>query len=109
MARSIKRRDAVKIDGGTLDRAAEVIKCLGHPLRLRLLEALELGEKSVTELQEYAAASQTAVSQQLSALRARGVVASRRKGTRVFYRIIDAKVTSILECIRRCDIDDSRP
>jgi ArsR family transcriptional regulator len=92
------------IESQVLEQAAEVIKCLGHPLRLRLLESLEVGEKTVSELQDYTGAKQAAVSQQLASLRARRVVDSRRDGSFVYYRIIEPKVHSILACIRTCDI-----
>jgi ArsR family transcriptional regulator len=92
------------IDPDVLAKAAEVIKCLGHPLRLRILEALESGEKTVTELQGHAGATQAAVSQQLATMRARGVVDNRRDGARVFYRITEPKVMAILACIRSCDL-----
>lgn len=87
-----------------LERAAAVIRCLGHPLRLRLLEALERGERTVTALQDYAGASQAAVSQQLAAMRAQGIVDARRKGAFVHYRIVEPKAFSILNCIRACDL-----
>jgi ArsR family transcriptional regulator len=96
----------VMIATEVLARAAEVIKCLGHPLRLRLVEALESGEKAVGELQDYSGASQTAVSQHLGSLRARGIVDSRRDGTHVYYHITEPKVTSILNCIRRYDLGE---
>lgn len=86
-----------------LTRAASVIKCLGHPLRLRLLEALETGEKTVSELQETTGASQAAVSQQLATMRGRGIVDSRREAANVYYWITEAKVAVILNCIRECD------
>ncbi len=92
------------IDDSILVSAAEVIKCLGHPLRLRLLEALESGEMTVSDLQDYSGASQAAVSQQLATLRARGIVDNRREGAHVFYRIVEPKVTAILGCIRTCDL-----
>jgi len=91
------------ISDETLTTAAEVIKCLGHPLRLRLLEALESGEKSVSQLQEYSGATQTMVSQQLTTLKGRGIVASRREGAHNYYSIIEPKVAAILNCIRSCD------
>lgn len=90
----------------SLNRAASVIKCLGHPLRLRLLEALESGEKTVSELQEYAGASQAAVSQQLATMRGRGIVNCRREGINVYYWISEPKVSLILDCIRQCDGED---
>ena len=83
-----------------LRRAALVIRCLGHPLRLRLLEALEGGEKTVSELQEYAGATQPMVSQHLMVLKAHGVVDLRRAGPFAYYWIVEPKVKSILECVR---------
>ena len=92
------------ISEDALATAAEVIKCLGHPLRLRLLESLEGGERSVSDLQGYSGATQAAVSQQLATLKARAIVDCRREGTHVFYRITEPKVTAILGCIRSCDL-----
>ncbi len=89
-----------RIDADALSRAAAVIRCLGHPLRLRLLEALESGEKTVSELQEYAGVSQPMASQHLMVLKAHGVVDLRRAGPFAYYWIVESKVTSILECIR---------
>ncbi len=83
-----------------LSRAAAVLRCLGHPLRLRLLEALETGEKTVSELQEYAGVSQPMVSQHLMVLKAHGVVDLRRAGPFARYSIVEPKVKAILECIR---------
>ena len=77
---------------------------LGHPLRLRLLELLEGSERNVTELVLATGVSQAVVSQQLRILRAEQVVGDRRDGPRVFYRITEAKVGKILDCIRECDI-----
>lgn len=92
-----------------LNRAAAVIRCLGHPLRLRLLEALESGEKTVSELQEYAGASQPTVSQHLMVLKAHGVVDLRRAGPFAYYWIVEPKVRSILECIRAGECGRANP
>ncbi|HYT05411.1 MAG TPA: helix-turn-helix domain-containing protein [Gemmatimonadales bacterium] len=89
-----------RISAEVLTRAAAVIRCLGHPLRLRLLEALETGEKTVTELQEYAGVPQPMASQHLMVLKAHGVVDLRRTGPFAHYWIVEPKVKSILECIR---------
>lgn len=96
-----------KISDLHLTKSAEIVKCLGHPLRLRLLEALEQGEMTVSDLQDYADVSQAAVSQQLAILRGRGVVDFRRDGVYAYYRIIEPKVSKILACIRDCDIEPS--
>ena len=98
-----------RIDEELLNGVANVIKCLGHPLRLRLLEALEGGEKTVSELQEYAGASQSAVSQQLGTLRGRGVVEGRREGLFVVYRLTERRVSTILQCVRELASERNTP
>lgn len=97
---------ARRIDTDVLERASRVIRVVGHPLRLRLLELLEAGERNVTELVRSAGVSQAIVSQQLRILRAEGVVGARREGPRVFYWITEPKVSRILDCIRECDLPD---
>ena len=94
------------IDSGVLARASRVIRVVGHPLRLRLLELLEDGERNVTDLVRGSGAGQATVSQQLKILRAEGVVGDRRDGPRVFYRITEPKVSRILDCIRECDLPE---
>ena len=99
-------RQPSSIDPAVLERASRVIRVIGHPLRLRLLELLEGGERNVTELVLAAGVGQAKVSQQLGILRAEGVVGDRRDGGRVFYRIIEPKVSRILDCIRECAIPE---
>ncbi|MEO8462833.1 MAG: metalloregulator ArsR/SmtB family transcription factor [Chloroflexota bacterium] len=89
-----------------LERAARVIRVLGHPLRLRLLEVLETGETHVNDLVAASGAPQALVSQHLAILRSEDVVGARREGLRVFYRITEPKVHRILACIRDCDLPD---
>lgn len=97
------------IPAAVLERAALVIKTLAHPMRMRLLEALEAGEQSVSALQEYTGATQAAVSQQLAVLRAYGIVAGRRVGNHVYYHVSEPKVGHILECVRSCDFPEGAP
>jgi len=87
----------------SLTQIAGVIKCLGHPLRLQLLDAMQSGEKTVTALQAITGASQAMVSQQLAVLRGRRVVTARRDGPYVRYAIADMRVNRILNCVRDCD------
>ncbi len=96
----------VRIDERVLERAARVIRVLGHPFRLRLLELLETGERHVSDLVAETGHSQAIVSQHLGVLRAEGVVDARRDGSRVFYRITEPKVHKILACIRECDLPE---
>ena len=97
-----------RISAEFLNRAASVIRCLGHPLRLRLLEALQTGEKTVSELEEYGGVSQPMASQHLMVLKAHGVVDLRREGPFAYYRIVEPKVKAILECIRAGECGGSK-
>ncbi|HWP37587.1 MAG TPA: metalloregulator ArsR/SmtB family transcription factor [Gemmatimonadales bacterium] len=87
-----------------LRRAAEIIKLLGHAERLKIVEVLEGGEATVSEIQEQVGLPQAIVSQHLAKLRGASVVAARRDGVRVYYQLTEPKVHHILQCIRTCDM-----
>ena len=73
-----------------IERIADRFRLLSDPSRLRLVNALHVdGELSVGELVEHAGVTYGAVSKQLALLRSHGVLARRREGTRIYYRIID--------------------
>lgn len=76
---------------------AEFFKALSHPLRLAILDSLRQGEKSVGQLVAELNADQPAVSQQLSILRQRGFVETRKEGTTIFYRTADPEVYVFLD------------
>ena len=92
-----------RIDPAVLARAADIIRLLGHPERLKIVEVLERGESNVSEIREAVGLPQAIVSQHLARLRGANVVAARRDGVHVLYRVIEPKVRHILSCIRTCD------
>ena len=96
-----KGRDVARIEQERIERAAEVLKTVAHPLRLRIVELLESGEKSVTELKELLGVTQPLTSQHLSQMRMRGVLGSRREGAQVYYAIANPDVVKVIHCIRR--------
>jgi DNA-binding transcriptional ArsR family regulator len=91
------------LDPAVLAEAAEMVRVLGHPVRLRIVELLEPGEQTVTQLQDSLDAPQALVSQQLARMRAAGIVAGRRRGSNVWYAITDPRVVRMLDCLRHCD------
>jgi ArsR family transcriptional regulator len=101
MALKTIEESTVKIDQARIERAAEVLKTVAHPLRLRIVELLESGEKSVNELKELLGVTQPLTSQHLSQMRMRGVLGSRREGTLVYYSIANPDVVKVIHCIRR--------
>ena len=80
---------------------AEFFKALAHPLRIRILELLIGGERSVLELQHALDADQPVVSQQLAVLRGKRIVRARKEGTTVRYAVGDPEIRALLEAARR--------
>ncbi len=84
--------------------AARVLKCIGHPVRLRIIELLdESGEMNVGSISAALSLEQAVASQHLTLMRDRGILSSRRDGVNVHYGIADEKVPQVIECLRRCD------
>jgi len=85
---------------------ADVIKLLGHPQRLRILEFLDIhGESSVSVIVENIGAQQGAVSQQLNRMRRAGLISCQRRGRQVLYKISAVNPVTILNCLRsQCNV-----
>jgi len=79
---------------------ADFFRALAHPIRIRILETLDAGERSVQELQQALDLEQPIVSQQLAILRAKNIVVPRKVGTTVRYALSDPLVTRLLAVAR---------
>ncbi|MGC4939953.1 ArsR/SmtB family transcription factor [Kribbella sp. DT2] len=77
--------------------AAESLRLLADPTRIKVLWALLQGESSVACLAELAGAAPAAVSQHLAKLRLAGLVKGRREGTFVYYSAADDHVKGLLD------------
>jgi len=75
---------------------ANLFRVLGHPARVRVLELLKDGERSVGALQSELGLDSGGTSQHLAALRRIGLVSARREGTSVFYSVEDERVFDLL-------------
>jgi DNA-binding transcriptional ArsR family regulator len=75
---------------------ASLFRVLGHPARVRILELLRDGERSVGALQAELGLDSGGTSQHLAALRRIGLVTARRDGTSVYYRVADEQVFELL-------------
>ena len=73
-------------------RAAGIARALADPKRLCVLEQLADGERSVSELSRSVGCQVPNMSQHLGVLRTAGLVAGRREGNTVFYRLVDNRV-----------------
>ena len=76
---------------------AQRFRCLGEPMRIKLLDSLREGEATVGELQEATGASQQNVSKHLAILLNAGLVSRTKHGTRACYAIADEGVFELCE------------
>lgn len=95
-------RPLKRLDSKIIPHIAEILKALGHPLRLRLLEILANGESSVGNLQQRMGIPQAIVSQQLRIMKTGGVVLARRKGTQMLYSLANPGLLNLLNCLHTC-------
>ena len=96
------RRNAAAGSAGDLQAfKAAFFKALAHPVRIRILEVLVRGERSVHELQETLRLGQPVVSQQLGVLRTNGIIVGRKEGVSVRYAVRDPLLADLLSIARR--------
>lgn len=79
---------------------ARICKTLSNPWRLRIIDALRGGERSVTELAAHLGISRPNLSQHLGVMQAQGVVEVRREGAYSYYRLTNQKIVRAFELMR---------
>jgi ArsR family transcriptional regulator len=79
--------------------AAELLRALGHPLRIRIVRFLEAGERCVCEIIPAVGAEQSVVSKHLALLRHTGILSSRKEGLRVIYWVRDPAVFELCSLV----------
>ena len=82
-----------------LEKMSETLKAVAHPVRLQIVNILMNGERSVGDLVRTLGTKQSLTSQQLSILKSRGVLKSRRNGNVVFYSLENKGVKNIMASI----------
>lgn len=84
-----------------IQETARMLRCLGHPVRLQILDVLERKDEcTVTEVYEALGLEQAVASQHLSLMRDKGILSRRRDGVNVFYTIGDRRALKVLDCMR---------
>jgi len=91
-----------------LDLVARRFRTLGEPYRLRILQELETGERSVGELVAALDGNQPNVSKHLQILSDAGLIARRREGTSIFYAISDPMVFKLCALVCSSEAEKSR-
>ncbi len=99
-----KRR---KITSAQLSFMAHVLKTIAHPLRLQIIEALEAhGEMCVSDILREVEAEPSLLSHHLNRMKDKGVLCSERRGRQVYYRLAFDAITSIFDCMEKCELFD---
>ncbi len=80
-----------------LELKANVLKTLGQPTRLKILELLRNGERCVCEIFPAIKEEQSNVSRHLALMKSVGILASRKQGQMVHYRVRDLQVFKLLD------------
>jgi len=86
-----------------LDKAANMLKAISHPMRIAIIGFLEGGKKlTVTQIHELLEIEQSTTSHHLGILKDKGVLSSKREGKNTFYFLKHQNLTQIVDCLNRC-------
>lgn len=96
-ARNRRRRDPLPAEA--IELIADRFRILGEPIRIRIIQELEAGEKNVGELVAAVGSSQPNVSKHLRILQESGVVGRRQEGNNVYYAIADPAVLDLCDAV----------
>jgi len=92
-------KDMSKLDERVLQYVAKYFKALAEPMRLKVLNALQDGEKNVNQLTEISGSTQANVSKHLSLLAQYGLVKRESRGNCVYYSIADPSVYELCDLV----------
>ncbi len=84
-----------------LCQAAECLKVLAHPARLRMIDILMQGEYAVRQIAQLCELPPHQACEHLRLMQGHGLLSSQRRGRVVYYRIASPNLPGVLECIRR--------
>ena len=85
----------------TLEAAAECLKVMAHPVRLRIVNLLMQGEFAVHEIAKLCRTSPNQTCEHLRLLKGHGFLSSERHGRTVYYKIVSPQLPNLIECIRK--------
>ncbi len=86
----------------------DVCRVLGNASRIRIIEILQEGERSVGELAETLGLRQANVSQHLAVMRNKGVLRTRKVGTSIYYSVSNPKIVQACDLMRQVLLEQLR-
>jgi DNA-binding transcriptional ArsR family regulator len=95
--------DTNRLDPEQLERAANMLKAIAHPMRIAIIGFLENGNQlSVTDIHKKLGIEQSTTSHHLGILKDKGVLISRREGKSTYYSLKHESLKNILNCVSLC-------
>ncbi|MCM2265659.1 MAG: metalloregulator ArsR/SmtB family transcription factor [Desulfuromonadales bacterium] len=91
--------DAEFVKARNFDREAEILKVLGHPVRLKIVAGLMSQSCNVKKIWECLGLPQATVSQHLALLKNKGIIDGRRDGVEVYYQVVSKQAQDIVTAL----------
>jgi DNA-binding transcriptional ArsR family regulator len=92
-----------------LEKAADKLKAMAHPVRVSILFVLKEGEKmTVTQIYESLGIEQSTTSHHLGILKSKGVLCSKREGKNTYYYLKHSILGQLIECLQNCPCEDNQ-
>lgn len=82
-----------------LEKAAECLKTLAHPHRLRMVQMMQRGEYTVGELAEACGIPSHMASEHLRLMQRCGFLENKKDGRKAYYQIVEPHLASIMACV----------
>jgi len=98
-----EKRMPVAVDlpaDAVLEEAAECLKVMAHPVRLKMVNILMQGDFAVHEIAQMCATSPNQTCEHLRLLKSHGLLSSERRGRTVYYQILSPRLPRLIECIK---------
>ncbi len=81
-------------------KASKALKAMGHPLRLKILCVIGDGELPVMDIVAKVGTTQSNVSQHIDILREKGIISSRRDGSKILCQVADKEIINLLNAMQ---------
>ena len=94
-------------DPGAFAEAAECLRTLAHPVRLRMVQMLLKGRYTVGELAAEAGVANNVASEHLRLMKRCGFFSSQREGRKVYYRVAEAHLKQLMGCLESKFLPDT--
>lgn len=102
----IERISIIGLDHVELEKMADTLKVIAHPIRIAILGLLEEGNKmTVTEIYQKLDIEQAPASHHLGLLKSRGLLKSERDGKSNFYFLDKENMSNVMCCFKNCTSD----